>query len=87
LHPEELAHISTASRFEVMMIDKLTGGFIRPEERFTFNGLQRGLEAYWSGGGEALISLNGVFSGRKTAQLLNLSENLSRAGFDTAVQV
>ena len=87
LHPEQLAHISTASRFEVMMLDKLTGEFIRPEERFTYDGLRRGLEAYWSGGGQAHISLNGVFSGRKTAQLLNLAENLPGAGFHTAVQV
>ncbi len=61
--------------------------FIRPEERFTYDGLRRGLEAYWSGGGQVQISLNGVFSGRKTAQLLNLAENLPRAGFQTAVQV
>jgi hypothetical protein len=87
LHPEQLANVSTASRFEVMMLDKLTGGFIRPEERFTYNGFRRGLEAYWSGGGQVQTSLNGVFSGRKTAQLLNLAENLPRAGFHTAIQV
>jgi hypothetical protein len=87
LHPEKLATVSTASRFEVMMLDKLLGEYIRPEERFSYDGLRRGLEAYWSGGGQASISLNGVFSGRKTAQLLNLSENLDNAGFHTAVQV
>ncbi len=87
LNPEQLANISTASRFEVMMLDKITGEFIRPEERFTYDGLRRGLEAYWSGGGQAQISLNGVFSGRKTAKLLSLSENLRHAGFQTAVQV
>jgi hypothetical protein len=87
LNPERLATISTASRFEVMMLDKITGKYIRPEERFTYDGLRRGLEAYWSGGGEAHISLNGVFSGRKTARLLSLSENVQRAGFQTAVQV
>ena len=43
LHPEKLATISTASRFEVMMLDKLLGEFIRPEERFTHDGLRRGL--------------------------------------------
>jgi hypothetical protein len=87
LQPEELANLSTASRFEVMMLDKLLGDYIRPAERFSYAGLQRGLDAYWSGGGQARISLNGVFSGRKTAKLLNLSENLASAGFDTAVQV
>ena len=35
LHPEQLTNVSTASRFEVMMLDKLTGEFIRPGERFT----------------------------------------------------
>jgi hypothetical protein len=87
LHPEQLANISTASRFEVMMLDKLTGEFIQPEERFTYDGLRRGVEAYWTRGGQAHISLNGVFSGRKTAKLLNLAENLAAAGFHTAVQV
>jgi hypothetical protein len=87
LHPEQLAKISTASRFEVMTLDKLTAKFIRPEERFTYNGLRRGLEAYWSAGAQAHISLNNVFSGRKTAGLLNLAANLEGAGFDTAVQV
>jgi hypothetical protein len=87
LHPEELINISTASRFEVMMLDKLIGEFIRPEERFTYDGLRRGVEAYWTAGGQAQISLNGIFSGRKTAKLLNLAENLGVAGFHTAVQV
>lgn len=87
LHPEQLANVSTASRFEVMMLDKLTGEFIRPEERFTYDGLRRGVEAYWAAGGQAQISLNGVFSGRKTAGLLQLAENLRVAGFYTAVQV
>jgi hypothetical protein len=87
LNPERLANISTASRFEVMMLDKVIGDLIRPEDRFTYDGLQRGLAAYWSGGGQAQISLNGVFSGRKTARLLSLSENLPRHGFQTAVQV
>lgn len=87
LNPEELTTISTASRFEIMMLDKLTGTFIRPEERFTYDGLRRGLEAYWGNGGQAAISLNGVFSGRKTARLLNLAGNLVDAGFGTALQV
>ncbi len=87
LNPDRLATISTASRFEVMMLDKLTGEFIRPEERFTYEGLRRGVEAYWAAGGQADISLNGVFSGRKTAKLLNLEEKLPEAGFHTAIQV
>jgi hypothetical protein len=87
LDPDQLAPISTASRFEVMMLDKLTGEFVRPEERFTYEGLRRGVEVYWAAGGQAHISLNGVFSGRKTAKLLNLEEKLSEARFHTAVQV
>ena len=87
LHPEQLTNVSTASRFEVMMLDKLTGEFIRPEERFTLNGFRRGLEAYCGAGAKANISLNNVFSGRKTARLLNLAENLAGAGYHSAVQV
>jgi hypothetical protein len=87
LDPEQLANVSTASRFEVMMLDKVTGAFIRPEERFTFKGFCRGLETYWGEDAKINISLNNVFSGRKTARLLNLAENLAGAGFDSAVQV
>ncbi|MBM4289693.1 MAG: hypothetical protein FJ135_16395 [Deltaproteobacteria bacterium] len=87
LTPEHLANISTASRFEVMMLDRIIGDCIRPEERFTYDGLCRGVEAYWSRGNRARLSLNGVFSGRKTANLLNLEENLPQAGFQSAVQV
>jgi hypothetical protein len=87
LHPEQLSNISTASRFEIMMLDKLTGEFMRPEERFTLDGFRRGLEAYWATGAKTHITLNNVFSGRKTAKLLNLSENLAEAGFHSAVQV
>ncbi len=70
-----------------MMLDKLTGEFIRPEERFTLDGFRRGLEAYCAAGAKAYITLNNVFSGRKTAKLLNLAENLAGAGFHSAVQV
>ena len=87
LHPEQLANISTASRFEVMMLDKLTGEFVRPEERFTPDGFQRGLEAYFAAGTRAHVTLNNVFSGRKTAKLLNLAENTASAGFHSAVQI
>jgi hypothetical protein len=87
LHPEQLANISTASRFEVMMLDKLAGEFVRPEERFTPAGFQRGLEAYFAAGTGAHVTLNNVFSGRKTAKLLNLAENTAGAGFHSAVQV
>ncbi len=87
LHPEDLAQISTASQFEVKILDGFAREFISPEERFTFSGLCRGLAAYWSHGRPAHISLNGVFSGRKTARLLDLADNLRRAGLASAVQV
>jgi hypothetical protein len=87
LLPEQLTNISTASRFEVLMLDKITGAFIRPEERFTIAGFRRGLEAYWAAETRINISLNNVFSGRKTARLLNLAENMAAAGYDSAVQV
>jgi hypothetical protein len=70
-----------------MMLDKLTGHTVKPEERFTYEGLCRGVESYWSAGGRARISLNGVFSGRKTAGLLDLAANLKGAGWHSAVQV
>jgi hypothetical protein len=87
LDPERLTNVSTASRFEVMMLDKVIGDFIQPNERFTFAGFCRGLEAYWGLDARVNISLNHVFSGRKTARLLNLAENLDNAGFHSAVQV
>jgi|GEM_PF-1164624 len=87
LHPEALAHLSTASQFEVKILDGFARDFLRDGERFTFAGLCRGLEAYWAAGRQAQVTVNGVFSGRKTAKLLNLAANLRQAGLATAVQV
>ena len=87
LHPEDLARISTASQFEVKILDGFARDFVAAEERFTLAGLCRGLEAYWSQGHHAHITLNGVFSGRKTAKLLDLAARLPGAGLATAVQV
>jgi hypothetical protein len=53
----------------------------------TVDWLARGFEAFLASPPRELITINRVFSGRKTAGLLNLEENLSRAGFATAVQV
>ncbi len=86
LQPEALATLSTASQFEVKTLDGLARPFLREDERFTFAGLCRGLEAFADQRQLAEISVNRVFSGRKTAKLLNLAANLRRGGFATAVQ-
>lgn len=87
LHPETLANISTAAQFEVKILDGFAREFLSEGERFTLSGLCRGLEAYWSQGRQAQVTVNRVFSGRKTAKLLNLAANLQGAGMATAVQV
>lgn len=87
LHPEALASLSTASQFEVKILDGFAREFLPEAERFTFAGLCRGLEAYWAAGRQVQVTVNGVFSGRKTAKLLNLAANLRQAGLAGAVQV
>jgi hypothetical protein len=87
LRPEQLSSCSTAARFEVVNLDRLTKDLVEPGKRFTLEGLLEGLEKYWDKPAQHFITLNGVFSGRKTAQLLGLAENLHQRGFATAVQV
>jgi hypothetical protein len=87
LHPEALATISTASQFEVKILDGLARPFLKEGERFTLTGLCRGLEAFAAQSHLTEITSNRVFSGRKTAKLLDLAANLGRGGFATAVQV
>jgi len=87
LRPEQLSSCSTAARFEVVSLDRLTKDLVAPSKRFTLEGLLEGLRKYWDRPPQDFITLNGVFSGRKTAQLLGLEENLRQAGFRTAVQV
>jgi hypothetical protein len=87
LEPQRLAKISTAAGFELRSIQKVleVSGF--QGDVGTAAGLRQGLESYWHLPASELITLNGMFSGRKTARLLNLAEHLGRAGIDAAVQV
>jgi hypothetical protein len=87
LEPERLRSISTAARFEVQSLIKVMGDEAAPGSPFTLHGMLQGLKNYWDRPTLPLITLNGIFSGRKTAQLLNLSEKLNQSGIDAAVQV
>jgi hypothetical protein len=87
LDPEALKTISTVSRFEIMSLMRVLGRWLPPAQAPTLEVLARGFEAFGASPPRELITLNHVFSGRKTAALLNLEENLSRAGFATGVQV
>jgi len=87
LEPEALTTTSTASRFEILRLMRVLEPWLPPVETVTLDWLTRGLEAFFTSPPRDLITLNKVFSGRKTAGLLNLKENLRRAGFHTAVQV
>jgi len=87
LDPEALKTISTASRFEILSLMRVLEKWLPPAGAVTLDWLARGLDSFFASPPRELITLNGVFSGRKTAGLLNLEENLRRAGFHTAVQV
>jgi hypothetical protein len=87
LEPQRLARISTAAGFELRSIKKVLEAAGFQGEIGTAAGLRQGLESYWHLPPAELITLNGMFSGRKTARLLNLADQLNRAGIATAVQV
>ncbi|MFZ2088342.1 MAG: hypothetical protein WAU47_07180 [Desulfobaccales bacterium] len=87
LEPEALSTISTASRFEILSLIRVLDRWLPPAEKVTVAWLAQGLDAFILSPPRELITLNGVFSGRKTAVLLNLAENLPRHGFHDAVQV
>jgi hypothetical protein len=87
LEPRRLDKISTAAGFELRSIKKVLKWAGFQGETHTAAGLRQGLESFWHLPPPELITVNGIFSGRKTAGLLNLPERLRRAGFDTAVQV
>jgi hypothetical protein len=87
LEPEALKTISTASRFEILSLMRVLEKWLLPAASVTLDWLAGGLEAFFASPPQDLITLNGVFSGRKTAGLLNLKENLRRAGFASSVQV
>ncbi|MEJ2672530.1 MAG: hypothetical protein P8168_10100 [Deltaproteobacteria bacterium] len=86
LDPKRLALKSTAARFEIVNFMKITG---QPESwgPIGLSEMDQALHNYWDRPAQQFIALNGVFSGRKTAQLLNLSAKLKQSGIDYAVQV
>jgi hypothetical protein len=87
LNPEALRTISTASRFEILRLIRVLEPWLQPLGPVTLVWLTRGLEDFFASPPEKLITLNNVFSGRKTARLLNLEENVKKNGFHTAIQV
>ena len=87
LEPEPLKTISTAVRFEVLSLMRVLEPWLPPARTVTRGWLTRGLEGFFASPPQDFITLNHIFSGRKTAKLLQLQENLVGAGFSTAVQV
>ncbi|MGQ9689560.1 MAG: hypothetical protein ACUVXF_12370 [Desulfobaccales bacterium] len=87
LDPEALKTTFTASRFEILSLIRVLEKWLPPAARVTAAWLAQGFEAFFASPPRQLITLNHVFSGRKTAGLLNLADNLAQAGFFTAVQV
>ena len=87
LDPEPLGQLSTASRFEIQSLGKVMANCLSPAERVSFSGLLKGMEKFWELPEVPVITLNSIFSGRKTAQLLKLAAYLEQNGFRSAVQV
>ena len=87
LDPEALTTISTASRFEILRLIRVLEPWLAPKASVTLAWLTRGLEEFFTSPPAKLITLNKVFSGRKTARLLNLEKNVRENGFHTAIQV
>jgi hypothetical protein len=87
LTPEALTTISTASRFEILRLIRVLEPWLKPTGSVTLAWLTQGLEDFFASPPARPITLNKVFSGRKTARLLNLQDNLRNNGFHTAVQV
>lgn len=87
IDPVELGAISTAARFEVLRVAKVVGLDVSTTDRLTLDRLWNRIEAHCGRGPGKLITLNYIFSGRKTARLIRLDENLRRAGFHTGVQI
>jgi hypothetical protein len=87
LDPERLAGISTAARFEILRLLRVLENYLNPGPGLTLAALVRSLEQYSLRPTRPFLTLNGFFSGRKTARLLNLAPRLEQAGIHTAVQV
>jgi len=87
IDPSRLASKSTAARFEIHSLIKVLGTCLDPTQTFNRDTLWHAMEQYCRTATTPLITLNGIFSGRKTAGLLNLAANLRENLIDTAVQV
>ncbi|MDD3582238.1 MAG: hypothetical protein PHW74_14630 [Desulfobacca sp.] len=85
--PSRLASKSTAARFEIHSLIKVLETCLDPDQPYNLDALLHGLEQHCRTATTPLITLNGIFSGRKTARLLNLAANLQESGIDTAIQV
>ncbi len=87
LDPGRLAALCTTARFEILRLLRVTENYVDPDPDLTLAALLRGLEQYSLRPTRPFLTLNGFFSGRKTARLLKLADRLEQAGIHTAVQV
>ncbi|MFP3868280.1 MAG: hypothetical protein ACLFUU_08975 [Desulfobacteraceae bacterium] len=87
IDPQSLAAISTAARFEIRSLIKILGEGLDHDKPVTLASLLNGLEKHCQTSIKPLLTLNGIFSGRKTARLLSLAASLQEAGIDNAIQV
>ncbi len=86
LEPERLKRRSSAVRFEILNLTRIMNHSQELTDLYTLPGMLQGLERFWQKP-PPLITLNGIFSGRKTARLLKLAEKLQQYGIYTAVQL
>jgi hypothetical protein len=87
IDPEQLGAVSTAARFEVLRLAKVVKLDAPTAAPLTLDALWASIEAHCAHHPEQLITLNNIFSGRKTAGLIRLDENLRQARFHTGVQI
>lgn len=86
LDPSRLYPRSSAAGFEVKQLLRVLAR-CTPPSGFSLPELRQGLENFLQQPAPKLITVNGVFSGRKTARLIGLAGFLHSAGIDNAVQV
>jgi hypothetical protein len=87
IDPRRLRMISTAACFEILRLAKVVQLDTSTADPLTLGMLWRRIEAHCGRHPAQLITLNHIFSGRKTAGLIRLDENLKQARFHTGVQI
>jgi hypothetical protein len=87
IDPRRLRMISTAACFEILRLAKVVQVDTTTRDPLTLDMLWGRIEAHCERHPAQLITLNHIFSGRKTAGLIRLDENLKQARFGTGVQV